>query len=422
MLSSLAWRELSALLTSGHGLCMAGALVVALLWLTERAARISEGGIPLARDPLLALRRTLDHLWRNRRLLRMLLVIWIAAAALHGLGPAALLMLEYSAGADLSLAAPGFAFGAGRLATAVSGILAASVPGVIRGPLQCFGAALGAAGLAWMLYRLLANTSERAARGRLQTTVRLAALGAAATAALAVVDAGGCFSGFTETVGGWRGALLLAGEALTSAVLLAPLWTALWYAVLRVVEGPDWSAARALSAAVRCWRPAAAMLLIVALPEALLGASAFPLLPEPVAWLREPWMALALAAVGPVFALAPWIIVDRKVGLVEALGTSWRLVRSSGRDAISFALRFIVLFGALHALLSLATPTVSAEASSAAEALQRLVVVAVSVPRQFVLLLQAGTIACFYVTLRDRQARAADVDQADAGHSPRGEE
>jgi len=371
------------------------AAFVALWWLADWLSMRQEGEpLPLRRAPVRVLADVLRKLARNPSFVLALVALWLLDAAIG-----AMQVYFYRLHADHPVpAAPGFAQ-LGSFAEAVPRLLAQELPKALPRleglPLGVWGSLLLAVLLLIGIVRLMIDPPEQVGasvvRGLRWPAVMLAALIAGWAALMA---AGQPFLDAMSGAGPRSVAFGIVSLVIAPA-LLAPVVALLWRLALEIVETGAWSFISSVRALGRTWL-AVALVLIVS--KAILPAAVFM---RPGHYGSAPGIAYVL--VGVLLAFAPWAIVDRQAGLINALRESWRLLRARWFEVFAFALRFTLLFAALGGLVAVIEPPASVRWQVWYGPL-------LGVVRNALVLLQVMTIAGLYVHLRDEHAnsRAAE--------------
>ncbi|MEA3403943.1 MAG: hypothetical protein U9R79_22125 [Armatimonadota bacterium] len=368
------------------------AALVAVWWLIDWLQLRHVGkALPLRRAPLRILADVLAKLRRNRTFVGALVALWL-------LGTAASLMRAYLV-ADIGGPAPARAMPMlawlSRPAELIPRLLGGEVywalPRLREVPLTGWASLLVAVLLAAGLVRVMIDPpdgiDEDAARGLRWPIAFLCAHAAAAAAAIAAGQdffwrlAGPDAPWYTPWVLGIHG-LVLAG------VLLAPAHALLWRMMLEIAGDGVWSFRSSIRAVGATWG-SAALLLLVGTPGSVVPTEAMP----PSARILN---ALPII-IHVLLVFAPWAIVDRQQGLLDALRQSWRLFRRRAVDVITFGLRFALLFAVLGGIVALFEPDVLGGSRTLHGPL-------LAVVRNLLLLLQAMTVAGLYVHLRDELA------------------
>jgi len=375
------------------------AAFVAIWWLADWLSMRQEGEpLPLRRAPLRMLGDVLRRLARNRSFLVALAALWLLSAAIGA-------MVMYFA-AELGVARPtGPATPVlarmGLAADAIPELLARelpeALPRLVEIPLGFWGGLLFAALLVLGLVRLMIDPpdefGDEAARG-LKWPVVLLCLHVAGSVAL--LATGQRF--FREMTGldpPWYTPWVLVGQGLVMAgVFLAPVHALVWRIVLEIVRDGVWSFKSSIRSVSASSLPAA-LLLLFTMPVVATAVGPGAMSKPPLYRLLD----AVVIAIPILLIFAPWAVVDRGVGLIEALRESWRLFRHRPFEVVIFALRFALLFAVLGGIVALFEPAASARWHTWHGPL-------LGVVRNALTLLQAMTIAGLYVHLRDESAAA----------------
>ncbi len=153
---------------------------------------------------------------------------------------------------------------------------------------------------------------------------------------------------------------LAVGLMALGFVWYAPAVALLWHSLLHVLRRRRWELQTVVEGAVRDWPAMLWLLAIVTIPQLLrlaLGVAprvmAYALDQDQV-WfflqLTEAMPTVLTPIIGIALALAAWLIVDRGIGVREALRQSWELARARGVDVLAFALRYSLIFALLGAI------------------------------------------------------------------------
>ncbi|MGC9317709.1 MAG: hypothetical protein ACP5KN_06725 [Armatimonadota bacterium] len=368
------------------------AALVALWWLIDwLQLRRAGKPIPLRRAPLRMLADVVAKLRRNRTFVGSLVALWL-------LGTAASLMRAYLV-ADIGGPAPARAMpmlaGLSRPAELIPKLLEGEIywalPRLREVPLTGWASLLVAVLLAAGLVRVMIDPpdgiDERTARSLRWPIAFLCAHAVAVAAAVAAGES--FFWRMGEPDAPWyRPWVLVIHGLVLAGVLLAPAHALLWRMMLEIVGDGVWSFRSSIRAVGATWAPAA-LVLLIGMP-----GSAVPIGARPVS-------ARILSAI-PILihvllVFAPWAIVDRQRGLIDALRQSWRLFRRRPVDVITFGLRFALLFAVLGGMVALFEPGEMARSRTLHGPL-------LAVVRNLLLLVQSMTIAGLYVHLRDELA------------------
>ncbi len=152
---------------------------------------------------------------------------------------------------------------------------------------------------------------------------------------------------------------LLLSLAFLSA---APYDALLWHVWRQVAAGERWDLKRAVDGAVRTWVPMLGLLLVLKVPTIVLVNvvnSLTSIVPSTlpaasIGFAVRSTTSSLFATLMPLFGLAlafvPWLIVDERIGVRRALIRSWALARDNASDVLAFALRYVVLYGAVDFL------------------------------------------------------------------------
>lgn len=150
-------------------------------------------------------------------------------------------------------------------------------------------------------------------------------------------------------------AWLIWGVSGLSFVWAAPVTAASFHILLQVARGEHWNPRRALMAASDSWPLLVPLLLVVFLPSLLV-------LPLHVQVMTPGWLSTLTGDLPSVVHLAlvlvPWIIIDRRVGLMAALRWSWAVATDRASDLMAFVLRYAAAMSVAMLALNTAMPSI----------------------------------------------------------------
>ncbi|MGM0494884.1 MAG: hypothetical protein ACQER1_18265 [Armatimonadota bacterium] len=144
----------------------------------------------------------------------------------------------------------------------------------------------------------------------------------------------------------------------------APYVALVWHVLRQVVAGERWDLERAVRHAVNNWVPMIGLLFVVLLPALLLShlpALVKSLAPQAfvgpsIGFALSGQISAAYSVVMPLFTLAltlaPWLIVDERSAVREALRRSWALALDNASDLLAFTLRYLLLLGSAEFLMT----------------------------------------------------------------------
>lgn len=392
---------------------MLGSTFVLLWWLAERLGYRQEDRVrPIVRDPLRLLVLAIRRLWKNRSLVGALLVVWLISIPLYHVQKVRLLT-------DLHgrpLKADEMSFGVPRLLSEPRTVLSEAprlfeeeipraLPDKTGIPLEPHGslilAAALAVGLIWML-RTRPSWLPSEVRAGLWWPLQLVLAGCVLRVAQMVLYSLGRAPSWYEGMSyAWLRSLWPGLEILLEAVLLAPLWALLWHIGLQIARDERWNLRRAIEGMAATWAPIALLELFAYAPAAVgISLSLSPMRDGHV------YTTTLGSALGVFLALTPWIIVDRRVRLREALAETCRLLRYWSFDLLTFGLRFVLLYAVAGLLLRALSP--------GGDALRALFGELYSAPYYLLLLTKVVVIATLYLELcREPEASEASAALAD---------
>ncbi len=378
-----------------------GAAFVAIWWMADWLSMRQRGEpLPLRRAPLRVLAQAVRKLRRNKSFLLALLCLWLLGATV---GAMQMYFYRLQAIRTPTSAVPMIGR-IGPLSDAVPELLGRELPGALPRladvPLGIWGGVLLAVLLALGIVRMLMDPPREIGAAAVRRLRWPAVLLAAFVGAHVGVSMLG--RGFVESMSYGAGpppartVIFTVFSVVVMPALLAPAVVLLWRLVLEIMDAGVWSFRSSVQVLSRTWLPAA---------FALIAANAL----LPIAVFMPPGRHGSVPGglyvlVGVLLAFVPWVMVDRQVGLVEALRESWRLLRLRPMDVIAFGLRFTLLFALLGAIVGLVEPPASMHWHVWYSPL-------LSVVRNLLVLLQVMTVAGLYVHLRDEQADGRAVKQ-----------
>ena len=324
---------------------------VLVWWLVEWRGGLHEH--PL-RNPLRLLWDGFRGLWRNRLVLVVLVACWLVSGGLSWTYMATRFPEVWQRSLDLvhSNAMPVV-----MLASTMSSP-GENLPRITEVPTGYHVTPLLALTLAgWFIWLVVRRPRWLPApvRERLTWPTHLLIGAAAISLTYLVVMSHGSGTGFGS--GSFWFAAVAMLDALLSLVgaLFGPLDALLYGLVLRIVGGRPWGMRQATRVTAYCWGSIVGLLVVwYAIRSTPYLVGAYRLRPNAVAGdVLTSAYGLALVAL----ALAPWLIVDRRMRLWPALSESWRLVRARAVDVLVFAVRFWLVMTLAATLLSMASET-----------------------------------------------------------------
>jgi len=366
-----------------------GLVVTALLtwWAAEWVRCLDEGrAMPLVRNPLALFWLAVRRLWRNRRFLGILLLCWLASAAIYWLvlDPLVYAPMRQEWEIERSSVLP----------ETEPSIRASYMSGVFRGPPVAVSAD-GTWGFTpgnWMIWRGLPHFRQICLDGTsaMGTRVDLLALGALAVVLIVLwfrrpdwlpsarhrqlawpiyltvggflvrasvtvlqlvsirsAGAGGVDPGLPAVLINLLGGVYPLFDALTFVVYVALLW----HIIVQIGQGHYWNLHKAVIGAINNWLPIACLLLILR----LLGTIGF-LIPFGPLWAWSRSGVEALYRIGTTLPILlvflPWIILAEQTSLIAAMKRQVQLIYSHWWDLVVMLPRWLLVTVPVYALIS----------------------------------------------------------------------
>ncbi len=323
----------------------------------------------LVRNPLALFRLAVERLWYNRRLVAILMAIWLGSTVLWRL------VIEPVFYAELltQRKAVEATFGLGGL-SALEPLRAQAVAELCQQLWQALpgihGISLGYGGGSWLAtpiaLALLAGVLIRlwycppawlpvGTRTRLVWPIHLSLVGFLLWSAGRSVP----LFNWQLQVSGAQLAWGLRALESTSVVLFpfvgAVLATLLYDVTLQVGSGKYWDLRRALLAAVDNWLPIAWLSLILALPFAVMPFSEGGAVEGSFRFWFLKYVSQSFFRLPTLLACAllfvPWIVLAEKAGFGDAVDRNFQLICNRWADLLAFAVRYLLVVAPIFTLL-----------------------------------------------------------------------
>ena len=146
----------------------------------------------------------------------------------------------------------------------------------------------------------------------------------------------------------WRFARVLISAISTSlAAVHFVAYSLLWACVLQIARRGRCSYMLAIRTGLIVWLPMLAFYAVLRVPSCLMQClNAFP-------WVPFPLWATIVALLGPAMMLVPWLIVQYRLGFLEALERQVAMLAKRPRVILPFVLRTVLIFTPLQFLAQL---------------------------------------------------------------------
>jgi len=375
----------------------------------------------LVRNPLALFRLATERLWYNRRLVAILIAIWLGTAAVWRFVIEPVFYAELLA--QTAEHSPTFAGGGPFVQRLLRALAAApsshylwqALPRAAKVGLGYGGGSFPAIPIAFailggVLIRLWYRPPAwlpLEARFRLVWPIYLT------VGALLVLSANGSAALFNRQLSpeelGWGFGALMGASAVVLSFLGAVLSALLYDVTLQVGSGKYWNLRRAVLASVDRWLPIAWLSLLLALPFAPLPFFQAAI-ESPVGFWFFRYVSMPLSLLLPallacMLIFVPWIILVEKAGFAEAVHRNFQLIRSRWQDLLAFALRYMLVVAPI--LTVLGTLKMVVPQRSTADEL-------ISLAEYLLVLLLSVTIVVLYQEVR--MGKAPDSRSEVAGH------